>query len=71
MWLRKKAKPVEGAGVLAARAERELSEQRLAEVQPLKRTLREMIEENHVADKLDRLISSRGRGQGDAGPAHN
>jgi hypothetical protein len=39
-----------------ARAERELSEERLAEVAPIARTLHEMRQDNHIRPMLRRLI---------------
>jgi hypothetical protein len=57
-------------GVAAARAERELSEKRLAETEPLRRTFHEMIEQNHVAGMVSDLVRERREGNsGNGAPA--
>lgn len=58
------------AGLVAARAERELSEERLAEARrEVIRPLHEMRQQNHVAEMLGSLIERRAQQKGAHGDA--
>lgn len=66
------------ADVAASRREREEAERRLADAQhhiigPLRELHRELIQKNHVAERLDSLIRQRldEGGRGDPGAAHS
>lgn len=60
IWFKRQGEKVQVSdGINRARRERELSERRASEAEPLKRSLSELIEENHVSQLIERIIQGR------------